>query len=191
MEKPDNKCVASEEKVSLREFIRANTNELGFVFGALTVFLGVSAIPIPLARVGLSFPVAYLGYQVVREVWDQFPPKAKAERRLLRFKYGLVSILAVGIYFTFLKQWDMAGGKEPQPLILSVMLAAPLWIFSYELFSEDRKERIRIWLTKKDKRPLRIGSIVACEVLSVAVVYSLVLWASPLISLVARWTRIH
>lgn len=191
MKKNDSDCVVSEEKISLRQFIRENTHELGFVFGSLTAFFATSAIPVPFLRIGLSGVISFIGYQVVREVWDQFPPKSKSERRLLRFKYGLASIIVVVVYFTFLLQWDMMGGKEPQRLILSLILTFPIWLLSYEVIGERRKERLQVWLRREDKKPLRVGSVVMFELVSAAVVYSIVCWATPVISIVASWTRVR
>lgn len=183
--------MVNEQKTSLGKFIQDNTNEMAFLLGTLGLLVATSALSVPFLRFCFSALIVFVGYQVAREVWDKFPPRAKSEKRLMRFKYSLASFIAVVFYFTFLRQWDLVQGRSPETFILPATIVAPLWVFTFESFSDERQGRIRAWLTRKDKKPLRIGLFVAFEVLSYTAMYYLVALCKPAVDLIASWTRVR
>jgi hypothetical protein len=181
----------ANEKVKLKSFLADNSHLLTMLFALFGTISFTSSISFPFLRVGLTFTMFYMIAHVFGALWKEFPPKSQSESHLYGFRKGLAVTVSVAVYFIFFKQWDIAKGDFPQPMILSAMFAAAIWMSVHEMLSDAKQERVRVWLTEPSKKRVRTPIAFATILLSMILVYFVISLISPVIDVVARLTRMQ
>lgn len=191
LEPKEKDAPAGKEKVKLKDFLADNSHLLTALFALFGAIAFTSSISFPFLRLGLTLTVYYMIAHTFGALWKEFPPRGRSESHLHGFRKGLAVSVAVAVYFIFFKQWDLMKGSHPEPIILSCMFAAAIWMGTYEMLSDARQERIRIWLTEPSKKRVRTPLAFATILLSMGLVYVVVSFISPVIDVVARLTRMQ